>query len=171
MTETSSVTREDLLRELRDSGERVASTVRGLPETALEAGVYESGWSGREVLAHIAAMEWAYPKLVDQAQAVRDDPGAAAEMERPPTDEEQERLNSYNQRRVDKLADRSVAQLLEEFERNRAATIARIEGMDNDLLALPVRPATGHAGPLGEVMRYVAVEHVLTHLSDLTGVN
>ena len=168
MSEESSVSKAELLQELRDSGEHVAATVRGLPDTALEAGVYEGGWNGREVLAHIAAMEWAYPKLVDQAQAVKDDPGVAGELEKPPTGEEVERLNSYNQRRVDKLADRTVAQLLEEFERNRAATIARVEEMGTDLLPLPVRPSTGLAGPLGEVLRFVAVEHVLGHLSDLT---
>ncbi|MBI2217338.1 MAG: hypothetical protein HYU51_08580 [Candidatus Rokubacteria bacterium] len=43
-------------------------TVRGLPPRRLEEGRYENGWNGREILAHLASIEWTYPRLIEIAR-------------------------------------------------------------------------------------------------------
>ena len=147
----------DLLRALRDSRDEVLALVRGLGPEALERGGYEHGWNGRQILAHLASIEWTYPRLLDVARQ----PGAQ------PTREMRGGNDAYNERQVAKRAHRSVAELLAEFEQNRAATIAAVEAADAALLARPIRSAGGVTGPLAAVLHQVAVEHVLGHARDI----
>jgi len=77
--------------------------------------------------------------------------------------------DAYNERQVAKRAHLSVAELLEEFERNRAATIRAVEAADDALFARTIRSAGGVTGPLALVFLRVAVEHVLGHARDIAG--
>jgi DinB family protein len=149
----------ELLRALRESRDEVVALVRGRPPEAFEHGGYEHGWNGREILAHIASIEWTYPRLLDVARQ----PGPQ------PTREMRDGNEAYNARQVSKRAHLSVAALLEEFERNRAATIAAVEAADEALLARPIRSAGGVTGPLAAVVHAVAVQHVLGHARDIAG--
>ncbi|OGO50198.1 MAG: hypothetical protein A2148_04140 [Chloroflexi bacterium RBG_16_68_14] len=78
-------------------------------------------------------------------------------------------IDSYNERQVAKRADVPVQELLAEFERNRAATIAAVEGAEEALLSTPIRSAGGITGPLAGVIYAVAVQHVLAHVGDIVG--
>jgi hypothetical protein len=77
--------------------------------------------------------------------------------------------DAYNERQVAKRAHLSPADLLAEFEQNRAATIAAVEAADEALFARPIRSAGGVVGPLGVVFQAVAVLHVLGHAHDIAG--
>lgn len=158
-------TRAELLAALRANGDEVIAIVRGLPPEALERGCYEGGWNGRQILAHLASIEWTYPRLLDVA---RDSgvppPGAEGET---PTRGMRGGNDAYNERQVARRAHLSVAELLEEFERNRAATIRAVEAADDALFARTIRSAGGVTGPLALVFHRVAVEHVLGHAHDL----
>ena len=77
--------------------------------------------------------------------------------------------DAYNERQVAKRAHLSVAALLAEFERNRAATIQAVEDADEELLARRIRSAGGRVGPLATVFHDVAVAHVLGHVRDIAG--
>jgi hypothetical protein len=77
--------------------------------------------------------------------------------------------DSYNERQVAKRAHLSVAELLTEFERNRAATIEAVEAADDALFTREIRSAGGVTGPLETVFFLVAVAHVLGHARDLAG--
>ena len=68
-----------------------------------------------------------------------------------------------------KRAHLSAAELLVEFERNRAATIRVVEAADEALLARRIRSAGGITGPLAAVFYQVAVAHVLGHARDIVG--
>ncbi|MCI0832046.1 MAG: hypothetical protein J4O13_03035, partial [Chloroflexi bacterium] len=68
MADQPAVSKSQLLANLRLGGEELLSKLEGLPAGALEAGCYENGWNGRQVLAHIAAIEWTYPRLIDIAR-------------------------------------------------------------------------------------------------------
>jgi hypothetical protein len=174
----------ELLEALRSSGERIVTDLGALPAASFEEGRYESGWNGRQILAHIASIEWTYPRLLDVAREGSPDapkppaPGAKpAEVRRTepaeapgvPTRTAQGGILSYNDRQVEKRAEASVAELLEEFQRNRAATIAAVEAADESLLAKPVRSAGGITGALAGVINAVAVLHVLSHANDIVG--
>ena len=178
---TDVMTKQQLIDALRRSGEKVTSTLAGVDGKSLEQGRYESGWNGRQILAHIASIEWTYPRLLDLARGTpADKPASAAAPStaaRPaPTAAGQPgmasgspQILSYNDRQVEKRADVSVPDLVAEFAKNRAATIAAVEAVDESLLAKEITSAGGANGPLATVFNFVAVLHVLDHLTDITG--
>ncbi len=139
--------------------------------TRLEEGRYENGWNGRQILAHIASIEWSYPRLIDIARDAASPPPAPAATPAadPPTRSMRGGNDAYNDRQVAKRAHLSVAELLDEFERNRAATIAAVEAADERLFGQQIRSAGGVVGPLAEVFHQVAVAHVLGHARDISG--
>jgi len=167
MTRSDCPTKPELLTALRASRDEVLAIVRGQPPEALERGRYEGGWNGRQILAHIASIEWTYPRLLDVAREAGA-PASTAESGTP-TRSMRGGNDAYNERQVAKRAHLSVAELLEEFERNRAATIRAVEAADDALFAREIRSAGGVTGPLGLVFHLVAVEHTLGHARDLRG--
>jgi hypothetical protein len=127
----------------------------------------------REILAHLASIEWAYPKLIDLARGgpppEKAAPPAPPAGVTPPSGAGTPQILNYNERQVAKRADATVEKLLDEFEQNRATTIAAVEAADEALFQVQVTSAGGAKGPLAGVMRYVAVEHVKQHVRDIAG--
>jgi hypothetical protein len=171
-TTPSTPTKAELLHALRSTGQDALERLRALPPEEFERGRYENGWNGRQILAHVASIEWTYPKLIDVAKEAtppRSGEGPGVGSAGTPTRIAQGGILSYNDRQVAKRADASVAELLAEFENNRAATIAAVEGVDAALLAKEIRSAGGITGPLASVINAVAVLHVLGHVNDIVG--
>jgi uncharacterized damage-inducible protein DinB len=164
--ESAPPSKSELLEALGASRDEVLRIVRALPPERLEIGRYENGWNGRQILAHLASIEWTYPRLIDIARAASPPAAATDEL---PTRAMRGGNDAYNERQVAKRAQLSVATLLAEFERNRAATIRAVEEADEQLFARRIRSAGGVTGPLAEVVYQVAVVHVLGHARDMTG--
>ena len=154
----------ELLRALRESRDEVVKLVGSLPAARFEEGRYEGGWNGRQILAHVASIEWSYPRLIDIA---RSEPVPAEAP--PPTRAMKGGNDSYNDRQVAKREHLTVAELLAEFEKNRAATIQAVEAADAALFARRIRSAGGVVGPLAVVFHQIAVAHVLGHTRDIAG--
>lgn len=179
VTEPRIPSKAELLEALRSGAEQALSRLRALPAREFEQGRYENGWNGRQILAHVASIEWTYPRLLDLAKEGSPAPSGAqpAEVRRTtpeeaaslPTRPPRGGIDDYNQRQVEKRAAASVAELLDEFERNRAATIADVEAADESLLRTPIRSAGGITGPLAGVLHAIAVLHVQGHVSDIVG--
>jgi hypothetical protein len=178
VSESTPPTKSELLAALRSSGEELLTKLRALPPERLEDGRYEGGWNARQILAHVASIEWTYPRLLDIARgAASPSKAAGAEARRTtpegdpglPTRPARGGINDYNQRQVDKRAGASVDELLDEFAQNRAATIAAVAGADETLLQTPIRSAGGITGPLAGVLNAVAVLHITAHLRDIVG--
>jgi hypothetical protein len=153
----------ELLQALRSSRDEVVALVSSLPAARLDEGRYESGWNGRQILAHIASIEWSYPRLIDIARTEPSDESP------PPTRAMKGGNDSYNDRQVAKREHMTVAELLAEFGKNRAATIAAVEAADEALFARRIRSAGGVVGPLALVFHQIAVAHVLGHARDIAG--
>ncbi len=153
-----------LLAELEANGIEAARKLRALDPERFHSGVYENGWNGRQVLAHIASIEWTYGRLIDLAGAP---PAPDAAGERAATG--RDGMDGYNQRQVEKRADTPVEDLIAEFEANRAKTIAAVRGADDALFDVPIRSLGGRTGTLANVLHEVAVEHVAGHTADITG--
>jgi len=169
MTGERVLSKTELLEALRASRDDVLTTVGAVPPDRLEEGRYENGWNGRQILAHLASIEWSYPRLIDIA---REAPAAAAQTAATgdlPTRSMRGGNDAYNDRQVAKRAHLPAADLLAEFERNRAATIRAVEAADEGLFARPIRSAGGVTGPLATVFYQVAVLHVLGHARDIAG--
>ena len=163
----------ELLEALRASRDEVLALVRGLRPEQLEEGRYENGWNARQILAHIASIEWSYPRLLDIARdgapSAAPTPGSEASAAAPPTRQMRGGNDSYNERQVAKRAGVPVADLLAEFEQNRAATIQAVESADETLFSRVIRSAGGVTGPLARVFYAIAVLHVLGHARDIAG--
>src|SRR5688500_6597745 len=109
-------TKAELLAALEASRDEVVSGLRGLD---LSTGVYEGGWNGHQLLAHIASMEWTYPRILELPEAT--DQEAVQPRDTSVT------VDEYNSRQVAKRADAEVDELIEEFLRNREKTIEAVE--------------------------------------------
>jgi hypothetical protein len=168
MSEAPGPSKDELLTALRTSRDEVLALVRALPPARLEEGRYEGGWNGRQILAHLASIEWTYPKLLDLARAAAA-PGGDAPAGAPPTRSMRGGNDDYNARQVARRAHLSVAELLAEFELNRAATLAAVEAAPASLFAQRIRSAGGVTGSLATVVYQVAVAHVLGHARDIAG--
>ncbi len=170
MMASQAPTKMALIAALRASGNQATSALRALPPESLARVCYAGGWTGREIVAHLAAIEWTYPRLIDLARqaAARQagQQGAPGDAGAPPPPSGG--IDGYNARQVAKRAGASLDDLIDEFARNRAATIAAVEAIDEPLLAAPIRSAGGVEGPLADVLRWVAVDHVLGHVRDIT---
>ena len=164
MSEEHVPSKAELLGALRASRDEVVRVVRALPPDRFEEGRYENGWNGRQILAHIASIEWTYPRLIDIARA----PAPAAD-EAPPTRTMQGGNDAYNARQISRRAHLSVADLLGEFEKNRATTIQAVEAAEEPVFSRRIRSAGGVVGPLAAVFYQVAVLHVLGHARDIAG--
>jgi uncharacterized protein (TIGR03083 family) len=158
------LSKRELLEALRSSRDEIVTLVRSLPPERLEEGRYENGWTARQILAHIASIEWSYPRLIDIART----PPAPVE-EPPPTRAMKGGNDAYNERQVAKRAHLTVDELLDEFEKNRAATIAAVDAADEALFARRIRSAGGVVGPLATVFYMIAVAHALGHARDIAG--
>lgn len=175
MVQSNSPTKAELVEALKSTGADAVEKLRALPESAFEAGCYENGWNGRGVLAHIASIEWTYPRLFELAkESGSDAPKPKAEESRPAgsvysTDSGQPtgKILSYNDRQVEKRAGMSVAELIDEFETNRKQTVAAVEGVDEELLGKEIQSAGGIKGSAAQVLNMVAILHVQGHVSDI----
>lgn len=175
-------TKAALLDTLRATGDDIVAKLRAVDPASYEAGRYEGGWNGRQILAHVAALEWTYARLIDVARAPAEAstpaaPAATAEVRRTTPEESpgvstrpvRGGIDDYNARQVEKRAGATIPELIDEFAANRAKTIAAVEAADEELLATPIRSAGGITGPLASVIVAVAVQHVMMHVADITG--
>jgi uncharacterized damage-inducible protein DinB len=157
-------TKTELLDQLRSNAVEVKEKVGALPAEEFEKGRYENGWNSREILAHIASIEWTYPRLIEIATQP-----PAPESKGPPTRKARGGILSYNDRQVAKRAEASVEELLKEFNTNRSTLLDAVEATDEETLAKEVTSSGGFTGPLAQVLQWVAVDHVKAHLNDLLG--
>jgi Mycothiol maleylpyruvate isomerase N-terminal domain len=164
---TETITKPQLLAALRQGEKDLIDKLSHLPAERFEEGRYENGWNGRQILAHITAIEWTYPKLIDVARNA--DAPADQKPAAPPTRAAGGGINSYNDRQIERYAGATVDELFEVFRKNRATTIAAVEATDDGLFLREVKSAGGIQGPLGVVFNYVAVLHVQTHVNDIVG--
>lgn len=168
MTSEQPITKAELLAGLRSSAAEALATLRALPAETFEQGRYESGWNGRQILAHIASIEWTYPRLM-QPLAPPPAPAPAATAAAPARPAQGGGVDAYNARQVEQRAGATIAELLDEFERNREKTIAAVEAADESVFLQPARSAGGASGQLGRVFYNVAVSHVQQHTRDIAG--
>src|SRR5215467_7586959 len=116
MSEATVPSKLELLEALRSSRDHVLATVSRQSPQALEEGRYENGWNGRQILAHVASIEWTYPRLIEIARSGSDGDAASPTTEGLPTRAMRGGNDAYNDRQVAKRAHLSAAELLEEFE-------------------------------------------------------
>jgi hypothetical protein len=167
-------TKADLLAALRSNEDELLDKLSGLSEEDLATGRYESGWNGRQILAHTAAMEWTYPRLIDLAKgpATTETKGASTEAKSEAKTSSRSfegGVDGYNERQVEKRAGASIQELVDEFRANRETLIAAVEAADDELFAKEIRSAGGIQGSLANVIYALAIGHSGGHVNDIVG--
>ena len=160
----SHVSKEQLIEGLRTSEQQLINSLDAVDAADLESGCYENGWTAREVLAHVASIEWTYSNVLELARKGEATKEGATQAGGGTSGGS---ITSYNDRQIEKRAQASVADLLAEFRDNRAKTLAAVEGADDSLLAAKVRSAGGVEGPAANVLQGLGVGHVMMHLNDI----
>ena len=153
------MTRDELIAELRASGAEALAAMESVPADALDNPGYEQGWTVRGIMAHVAAMEYAYRRLPDVARSPNRD------AQTTPTGERFD-IDAYNARQVEKRRAAAPAELQDEFARGRGALIATVARIEPELLTVPIRSAGGITGTLAEVIHITAVAHTREHAAD-----
>lgn len=159
--------RDELVRRLGSARDEAISALRAMDPAEFEAGRYENGWNARQILAHVAAIEWTYPRLLDLPARGEKSTDSAATRNAAP--EVRDRMDDYNARQVDRRAGATVAELIEGFSRNREATIAAFASADEATLSRQVESFGGMQGELIDVIEAVVLGHVEGHIRDITG--
>jgi uncharacterized protein (TIGR03083 family) len=160
VTEMDTITKERLLENMRSSEREFLQAVGELGADQWAEVRYEEGWTAKDILAHVASVEWQFPKLLV--------PGNRPSGRVPGSGERSSGgIHEYNKRQVDKRRDHSVEALLEEFERNRKQTIAAVEETAEEALRAQVRTAGGTEGTAAEVLNFLTVTHLRMHLDDI----
>jgi DinB superfamily len=152
----------EILRGLEESQAEVLRAAAALSGEDWDRGRYEGSWNARQLLAHIASIEWSYPRIIDLARQARAGTGDGVGRFRGGND-------AYNERQVAMRAGVPVEALIDEFRRNRNATVEAVLNADQAIWATPIRSAGGFEGPLARVFWEVAVEHVRNHARDMAG--
>jgi uncharacterized damage-inducible protein DinB len=158
--------KEQLLADLEANGAAAVAKLAALAPEQFERGRYENGWNGRQILAHMASIEWTYARLIELAAAPPAE-GSAEGSERAAS--AQGGIDGYNARQVEKRANATVPELLEEFQANRRKTIGAVAAADEALFEVPIRSAGGRTGTLAKVFNEVALDHVTGHSNDIAG--
>jgi hypothetical protein len=156
-----------LLTDLRTDAEQIPTTLSALAPETLTHGAYEQGWTGREIVAHIASIEWTYARLIERASEAAEAEGDTSVSGKRPGGGTID-MDGYNARQIEKRQDASVAELIDEFRANRTRTIAAVEQTSSDLFAQGMQSAGGVRGTLADVIRSVAIDHVRGHVADLS---
>lgn len=148
----------ELLEKLRASDEEAVSRIRATPPERFGEIVTSEGWTGQQALASIAGVERGPARLID---IERDRQAGAPERPRP-----RGTAHEYMKRQLHIRQGAPVDALLEEFQTNRAATIAAVEGADEALLGATIEiPITA---PLGAVIYSLSIEQMLGYVGEIT---
>jgi hypothetical protein len=147
---------EHLQTRLRDEGARTAAFFEALPPAAWDNPVYVSGpaWRVRQVLAHFVSAERGY--LHYMRDAASGGPGVPRDFD----------IDAFNAVEVDRLADLTPGQLLDEFLGVRRETVEFVAGLrPPDLDRIGYHPWFGD-----ESMRFLLrliYRHPMLHLRDI----
>lgn len=153
-------TKHEITAAIREGIEHVEQTFGGLTDEQLDAQVHQGdgGWTGRQVLAHLAGRSGTHQMIFQMAGAPPPDPAASGGFD----------VNHWNQQIVDERASASKEELLSEFRETHEQLIARVETLPEESLDQPVTTPRGTSS-LGEVLVNSGGKHSVTHAEEIKG--
>lgn len=112
-------TPEYLAARLRSEGEKTARFFRDLPFDTWSHSIYSEGeqWNVLQIMAHLTGAESGIADLI--RNIVSGGEGSPEDFD----------LNTYNQRRVNKMAAQTMEELIVEFTRRRESSAVLVEGL------------------------------------------
>lgn len=145
-----------LAERLKKEGEKVSAFFDGLTNEQWQTEVYTEGdtWTIRNILAHFVTSERGLLKLFEQVR--QGGLGASEDFS----------IDHYNARQQEKTKDMPVSELLEQFSKVRAETVAWTSDLSQDELAIEGRhPFLGQV-TLVEMLKMIYLHNQL-HFRDI----
>jgi len=149
-------TKEDVVGAMEKLQGEIEQAVSAMPEEAWPKGVYEGGWSARQILCHMASMSGTAGFVLGMAK-----------MSSPPNlgvgfDED-----SFNAQLVAARQGKSNADLLAEIKSNFERDIGAIRSAPGELIRKQYRAPWEVEGEVGDVIVMSLNGHLGMHLADL----
>ncbi|HEX9030096.1 MAG TPA: DinB family protein [Anaerolineales bacterium] len=132
-----------LAERLRSEGEKTVAFFQELDPEQWEQTIYTEGaqWTLRQILAHFVISEASMVRLIENI--LNGGPGSPQDF----------RLNEYNERHVARLQDISVDSLLEQYKKNRQASVALAAQLSPADLARTGRHPYLGVAPVSEILK------------------
>ena len=150
------IKKEAIQAKLAASRDELNTTLRGLTPEQWSARAYSEGseWQVVDILRHVADSERGMTSLMMQIKGGGE--GVPADFD----------LSRWNQRVVNKLADKEPQELLDSMAQNRAALFAFIDGLDDADWEKKGRHASLQIMTIEEVCHLIA-DHEALHLAGI----
>lgn len=146
-----------ILSKMEATHAKYKSFVTALDAAAAQQPSTANTWNAREITGHLVDAERAHRRFIEAVAA-----------DAPPAKLENFDLNAWNAARVAKRAGQTLAELLEAFDQERAATIAMLQALPEDAWAKEGdHPALGHV-TVEYAARIIGL-HERSHLQEMMG--
>ncbi len=149
-------TKEDLRNKLAQAREALLHWCHELNESEWTQPVYvhDEEWTVQDVLRHLTWAEGGMARLIEQIRQGHE--GVPSNFD----------LDNYNARGVDKLKDKTPAELMDMMTENRQWILRLLEEMDEEELQLEGRHGSLQIMSIADVLRTIAL-HERGHLRDM----
>ena len=150
-------TREEIAEAVRQGIEATEKTFAGLSDEQLATQIYDEGdgWTGRQVLAHLAGRKTGYDLLFEMATGQRE-ASFGDDLD----------FDAWNRRFVDERAGRPRDELLTEFKTVHEELIERAMTLDDDALAVKLTMPRGEM-TIGDILAGSGGIHSINHSADV----
>lgn len=155
MAETKASPREQLRQRLIDGRQAVLEVVSGLDEAAGRVQA-NPGWERRDIVAHLASAEIGHCQVIQRLLAGQ------------PTLLPGFDLDEFNQAEVGSRRQRSLSELVAEYQANRAATLALLDTIAENEWAIAGPHPGGFDTTVEGVFRVISI-HERHHLREMQG--
>lgn len=149
--------KEEIEEAIRRLEKEVEELVSALPESAWDKGVYENGWTAKQLLCHLASTSGAAGYLVSLASSPGGSAGSGGGLN----------VDDLNAQQVARRQGRTVAELLEEIRNGYQRSLEVVRALSQDQLKRVVRTPWGPEGRLADLLLSFVREHDAAHLRDL----
>lgn len=149
-------TKSDLEKKLVQAREELLQWCRDLTESEWTQPVYvhDEEWTMQDVLRHLTWAEGGMARLIQQVREGHE--GVPPDFD----------LNRYNARGVDKLKEKTPAELMALMAENRRWILRMLEEMDEEELTLEGRHGSLNVMSISEILHTIAL-HERGHLRDM----
>lgn len=149
-------TKQEIVERIQAGIDQVQQTFGSLSDEQLQTTVYDGdgGWTAKEILAHLAARQPGYERMIGVAQGTASFPTGNVDF------------NAMNQAAVDQIVNKNRDELLSQFREVHEALKTRVQGLPDDLLGKTVTLPMGDRA-LGDVLLGSGGQHSINHSLDV----
>ena len=149
-------TKQEIVETIQAGIDQVQQTFGALSVEQLATRVYDGdeGWTAKEILAHLAARQAGYERMIGIAKGTASFPTGNVDF------------NALNQAAVEQIVTKSRDDLLAQFRAVHEGLITRVQGLPADLLDQTITLPMGER-VLSDLLRGSGGQHSINHSLDV----